>query len=75
MNTLIPVWILGGPFVALLILAFSFKGSSAMGGSLPRLPPRDRDYRRGARLPAVGYFRTRAGAHASGCTATHGVSD
>jgi hypothetical protein len=46
MNTLIPVWILGGPFVALLILAFSFKGSSAMGGSLPRLPPRDRDHRR-----------------------------
>ena len=46
MHALIPVWILGGPFVALLILAFSFKGSSAMGGSLPRLPPRDRDYRR-----------------------------
>jgi len=46
MNALIPVWILGAPFVALLILAFSFKGSSAMGGSSPRLPPRDRDYRR-----------------------------
>lgn len=46
MNTLIPLWILGGPFVALLILAFSFKGSSAMGGELPRLAPRDRDYPR-----------------------------
>jgi len=46
MNALIPVWILGAPFVALFILAFSFKGSSAMGGSSPRLPPRDRDYRR-----------------------------
>jgi hypothetical protein len=45
-HTLIPVWILGGPFVGLLILAFSFKGSSAMGGTLPRMPPRDRDYPR-----------------------------
>jgi len=43
MNPLIPVWIIGGPFIALAILAFSFKGPSAMGGSGPRQPPRGRD--------------------------------
>jgi hypothetical protein len=42
MNPLIPLWIIGGPFVGLLILSFSFKGPSAMGGTAPRLPPRDR---------------------------------
>ena len=36
MHPLIPVWIIGGPFVGLLILAFSFKGSSAMAGPGPR---------------------------------------
>jgi hypothetical protein len=36
MNTLVPLWILGAPFVGLLILAFSFKGPSAMGGNVPR---------------------------------------
>lgn len=36
MNALVPVWILGAPFVGVLILAFSFKGPSAMGGDLPR---------------------------------------
>jgi hypothetical protein len=40
MNAFIPVWIIGGPFVGLLILAFSFRGPSAMEGSGPRLPPR-----------------------------------
>lgn len=45
MNTLIPLWIIGGPFVGILILSFSFKGPSAMGGSVPRVPPRSRDYR------------------------------
>jgi len=39
MSTFIPVWILGAPFVGVLILAFSFRGPSAMGGSAPR-PPR-----------------------------------
>jgi hypothetical protein len=29
-GTLIPMWIIGGPFIGLLILAFSFKGPSAM---------------------------------------------
>ncbi len=43
MNSFIPLWIIGGPFVGLLILAFSFKGPSAMGGSLSRLPPRSGD--------------------------------
>jgi hypothetical protein len=43
MNPFIPVWIIGGPFIGLLILAFSFKGPSAMGGSAPRLPPRGRE--------------------------------
>jgi hypothetical protein len=29
---LIPVWIIGGPFIGMLILAFSFKGPSSMSG-------------------------------------------
>jgi len=28
----IPVWIIGGPFVGLLILAYSFRGPSSMSG-------------------------------------------
>lgn len=40
MSPLIPLWIIGGPFVGLLILSFSFKGPSSMGGSGERLPPR-----------------------------------
>lgn len=40
MNTLIPLWIIGGPFIGLLILAFSFKGPSAMGGTATRYSPR-----------------------------------
>jgi hypothetical protein len=36
MNSLIPIWILGAPFVALLILAFSFTGPSAMGRDMPQ---------------------------------------
>jgi hypothetical protein len=51
MNTLLPLWIIGGPFVGLLILSFSFKGSSAMGGTLPRLSPRGRDPSRVSDLP------------------------
>ncbi len=39
MTNFIPVWILGAPFVGLLILSFSFKGPSAMGGELPRTLP------------------------------------
>jgi hypothetical protein len=42
MDTLVPVWILGAPFIGLLILAFSFKGPSAMGGTLPRTMPAHR---------------------------------
>jgi hypothetical protein len=34
MNALIPIWILGAPFVALMILAYSFKGPSAMGSGV-----------------------------------------
>jgi hypothetical protein len=44
MDTLIPLWIIGGPFIGLLILAFAFKGPSAMGGLAPRLPPRRAEY-------------------------------
>ncbi len=40
MNTFIPLWIIGGPFIGILILAFSFKGPSAMGGGGARIPPR-----------------------------------
>jgi len=43
MNPLIPAWIIGGPFIALVILSFSFKGPSAMGAAGPRLTPRNRD--------------------------------
>jgi hypothetical protein len=39
MSAFIPVWILGAPFVGLLILSFSFKGPSAMGADLPRTSP------------------------------------
>ena len=42
MTNYIPVWILGAPFVGLLILLFSFKGPSAMGGDVPRALPRGR---------------------------------
>jgi hypothetical protein len=37
MNAFIPLWIIGGPFVGLLILSFSFKGPSAMGGTGTRI--------------------------------------
>jgi hypothetical protein len=43
MDTLIPLWILGGPFVGVLILSFAFKGTSAMGGPAARMPPRRLD--------------------------------
>ena len=39
-HTFIPVWIIGGPFIGILLLSFAFKGPSAMCGSLPRIPPR-----------------------------------
>jgi hypothetical protein len=42
MTNFIPVWILGAPFVGLLILSFSFKGPSAMGGEFPRALPTER---------------------------------
>jgi hypothetical protein len=42
METLIPMWIIGGPFIGLLILAFSFKGPSAMSGG-PGIWYGDRD--------------------------------
>jgi len=51
MNTLVPLWILGAPFVGLVLLSFSTKGSSAMGGTVARLAPRDVDaYDRSAPL-------------------------
>jgi hypothetical protein len=40
MHTFIPVWIIGGPFIGILLLSFAYRGPSAMGGSLPRIPPR-----------------------------------
>ncbi len=40
MHSFIPLWIIGGPAIALLVLSFAFKGSSSMGGTAPRLPPR-----------------------------------
>jgi hypothetical protein len=51
MNTFIPLWIIGGPFIGLLILFFSFKGPSAMGGSVPRLAPRGRSMSAGRDMP------------------------
>ncbi len=43
MQLLIPVWIIGGPFAALVMLSFMFKGPSAMGGTGTRYPPRGQD--------------------------------
>jgi hypothetical protein len=40
MSAFIPLWIIGGPFVGLLILSFSFKRPSAMGGTGTRIAPR-----------------------------------
>lgn len=36
MNSLIPIWIIGASSVGILILSFSFRGQSAMGGSIAR---------------------------------------
>lgn len=41
MHTLIPLWIIGAPSIAIVILSFLFGGSSAMGGTALRLPVRD----------------------------------
>jgi hypothetical protein len=60
MNPLIPLWIIGGPFVGLLILSFSFKGPSAMGGSMPRLAPRGRDLAAELSAPLVEPMRSDA---------------
>jgi len=43
---LIPLWIIGGPFIGLLILAFSFKGPSAMSGGMGPRSVYDPDARR-----------------------------
>ena len=44
MTAFVPMWIIGGPFFwGPLILSFSFKGPSSMGGPVPRFPPRGRD--------------------------------
>jgi hypothetical protein len=40
MSPFIPMWIIGGPFIGLLVLSFAFKGSSAMGGLGARPGPR-----------------------------------
>ncbi len=40
MSAFVPIWIIGAPFIGLLILAFAFKGPSAMGGIGSRVPPR-----------------------------------
>jgi hypothetical protein len=43
------MWIIGGPFIGLLILAFSFKGPSAMSDGLGlRSDGRDGSARKGA---------------------------
>ena len=45
MTALIPLWILGAPFIGAVILGFSFGAPSVMGGHLPRPQPRDLAYR------------------------------
>jgi hypothetical protein len=48
-GTLIPLWIIGGPFIGLLILSFSFNGPSAMeGGRGSRSDDRDTITRKNA---------------------------
>jgi hypothetical protein len=53
MHSLIPMWIIGGPFVGLLILSFAFKGHSAMGGTAPRQLPRGHDETADASSPIL----------------------
>lgn len=33
MSSLIPIWIIGGPFIGILMLSFSFSGSSSVAQS------------------------------------------
>ena len=40
MGAFIPLWIIGAPFIGILILSFSFKGPSSMSGTGTR--PGDR---------------------------------
>jgi hypothetical protein len=60
MNPLIPLWIIGGLFIGLLILSFSFKGTSSMGGSAARLPPRGREGSTDASAPLLDPMHTQA---------------
>lgn len=50
-NSFIPAWIIGAPIIGLLILSFSFKGPSAMGGSLPRPSGKELDQPRDPSAP------------------------
>jgi hypothetical protein len=43
MTALIPIWIIGAPFIGLLILSSAFGASSSMGGTAPRTVGRHRD--------------------------------
>jgi hypothetical protein len=36
MASFIPIWIIGAPFIGVVLLSFMFGGSSAMGGSASR---------------------------------------
>ena len=60
MHSLIPLWIIGGPAIALIILSFAFKGSSAMGGTAARLPPRGYDEIPDASAPLLDPMHPRA---------------
>lgn len=53
MNSLLPIWIIGGPFVGMLILAFAFKGPSAMGGLSSSTAPRGRSLPNDASAPLL----------------------
>jgi hypothetical protein len=44
MSVLVPIWIIGGPFIAVVFLSFAFRGPSAMGGPGLRLPPRSNNF-------------------------------
>lgn len=57
MNALIPAWVIGAPFVALVILSFSFRAPSEMGGSFPRQPPERRDSSVDHSAPLLGPMR------------------
>jgi hypothetical protein len=60
MNPLIPLGVIGGPFIGLLILSVSLKGPSSMGGSGARMPPSGRGRPSDASVPLLDPMHAQA---------------